>query len=289
MDALLESHTSKLLGEPVVGYWRTLGGASGAETFRVGTESGRSFFVKHATSARAISHLLSEVGVYSVLDGRAFLPRFVCASENPYLLVLEDMSGARWPPPWHRGDVERVLDTIESLRADERAQLLKARGEELNDEIVGRWAGLRAAPSEFLSLRLRSESWLCAASFERIIALDSLSDFRGSIPSHLDLRSDNMCKYQGTWKFIDWSFSGLAHEDADVVLWLPSIVAELGYVPNSLAAYKKNPLLASFAGYLATEAGRPEPPATGGNVRALQRLQLAAALNILDYAWTENI
>ena len=57
--------------------------------------------------------------VYDALEGMPLLPRLLGWDDDGEapLLALEDLSGARWPPPWDRSSVDAVLAALDALHA----------------------------------------------------------------------------------------------------------------------------------------------------------------------------
>src|SRR5215475_858524 len=81
---------------------------------------GERVFAKVAVDEPTAGFLRDEHRVYSAIEAQ-FLPRFVHwddDGERP-ILVLEDLTGAHWPPPWRDRDVDRVRDRLEELHSTE--------------------------------------------------------------------------------------------------------------------------------------------------------------------------
>jgi hypothetical protein len=72
---------------------------------------GRTAFVKQALTPDASAWLRKERTLYEAVDG-SFMPAYLGAYDDgkTTLLVLEDLSGADWPPPWS-ADPEPLLAT----------------------------------------------------------------------------------------------------------------------------------------------------------------------------------
>ena len=64
-------------------------------------------------SLRTAGWLEAERRFYEAVEA-SYLPGFLGACAHP-MLVVEDLSGARWLPPWRPGDVEAVLEALRAL------------------------------------------------------------------------------------------------------------------------------------------------------------------------------
>lgn len=264
---------TEALGGPVRLTLRSGRGHSGARTYRGVLPSGETLFVKLALTDFTRQQLAHEALVYQHLAVEPMV-RYVTYLPDLAVLALEDVEGAYWPPPWQPGHVEEVAAALDELHR----HVLPAGVPvvDVGESLCGRWSLVAADPSPFLSLGLCDEDTL-RRLLPTLIKIDEANDLRGSSVCHLDLRSDNMCRVASGWKFLDWSYATAAAPALDFVLWLPSLIAEVGHVPSALAEYAEHPFMVSFAGYLAAQAGLPEPPGTAGNVREIQRRQLRAA------------
>ena len=235
---------------------------------------GRSVFAKRAISESTAESLRTEHLLYSTVDA-SFMPELVGweDAELP-LLVLEDLSGALWPPPWSSAAVAAVLATLDSV-----ASTGPPRGvERLVDDPPTAWDAVALDPAPFLRLGLCSQAWLehalpalLQATEPRLLEGDSLL--------HFDVRSDNLCVRDGKALLVDWNLARVGQPAFDVAFWLPSLVLERGPSIEEIEAVR--PDVARFAplvaGFFAARAGLP-PPAGAPTVRAFQLAQLEVAL-----------
>ena len=190
------------------------------------------------------------------------------------LLLLEDLSGCGWPPPWDDRRVEQVLDALARLHAIEDGSSLTSLDVE-DPRLPGCWRRVAAEPASFLSLGLATERWLRASAPVLAAAAEGAA-LDGRCPTHLDVRSDNICFRDGRALLVDWNQTVLAHQDVDIACWLPSLHAEDGPAPEEILP-DAGPLAAVISGFFAERAGKPIIP-TAPRVRVVQRQQLGTAL-----------
>ena len=245
-----------------------------------------SAFVKAAVSDNTALWLRAEQKIYETLDGASFLPAFFGAGEtegaaddeNPRpFLLLEDLSGAIWPPPWSPQKVEAVLDALALVRdAAPNAPTDLPRAE---DELEGfaSWHLVAEDPAPFLSLGLCGEKWLNAA-LPVLIAAQNAAPLKGEDLLHLDVRSDNLCfrPQSGRAVLVDWNWACRGNGNLDIAGWLPSLHSESGVLPETV--WKDAGVFAAIlSGYWAFRAGLAPPPAAP-RVRQVQLQQVKSAL-----------
>jgi hypothetical protein len=267
LSRLLRTRVRRL--RPVVGRGYSVAFRAVAEL-----EDGGSVFVKAGTEELTNSLLRVEQRFYRSLEG-PFLPQLVAFDEGePPLLVLEDLSEARWPPPWDESSIDAVLRALAAIAAIPPPAVVHPIGHE-RERFVGGWAEIEREPGPFLSLGLCSHTWL-----ER-----SLPDLRGAAETapidggaliHLDVRSDNLCFTDRGAVLVDWNQACVANPALDVAAWLPSLRLEGGPEPEDLLP-NAGGFAALLAGFFGSRAGLA-PPATAPHVRPLQLAQLRVAL-----------
>lgn len=197
--------------------------------------------------------------------------------ETP-LLLLEDLSGAVWPPPWTSERIATVRATL--------AEVARTPVPGWADELEARerthlsgWLRVEADPVPFLSLGLCDAAWLDRA-LPALIASGASARLSGESLVHLDVRSDNLCFVVEDGieivKLIDWNWCGRGSADLDLAFWLPSVHAEGGPPAWELVDDSRG-LAALISGYFAAGAGLP-PGGAGIRGRQLQLTQLRSAL-----------
>ena len=245
------------------------GGFTPASRRLVTLPDGRRAFAKGATSDLTEGWLLAEHHVYTHLRG-SFMPRLLGWDDSGArpVLLLEDLSAARWPPPWRPGDEARVMRALEELHGAPIAPDLPAAEDEFGDS----WPEVAADPASFLSLGLVSPGWLEA----NLTALEEASrqaPLAGDSVVHLDIRSDNLCFLGDRAVIVDWNWAALGNPVVDAQFWLPSLVLEGGLPPVAL-----EPAYAAWlVGFFAARAGLPAIPDAPG-VRPIQVAQLKVVL-----------
>ena len=267
------AQVSSLVGQPVTGGRAVGGGYTHAERWRLDLADGSAVFAKRATDEATAGWLRAEwriygstrapwlAGVRGWLDG----PRPV--------LLLEDLSGARWPPPWTAGDVERVLAALRSV-ADTPPPSGLARLADSREDLRG-WSAVAEDPAPFLSLGLVDETWLQAA-LPALVAAEQAAELDGDQLCHLDLRSDNLCFAGDRAILVDWNWACIGNPMFDLAFWLPSLWSEGGPAPWTVLP-DAPALAAQVSGFFAARAGLPTIP-HAPRVRHVQRTQLEAAL-----------
>ena len=248
------------------------GGYTLMEHWLVELDDGTRAFAKVAVDEPTAGYVRDEHRVYSQVEER-FLPDFLGwddDGERP-ILVLEDLTGAHWPPPWRDGDVESVFEALDDVHATTPPQGLP--GVTLGD--LHTWREVEEDPAPFLSLGLCSPAWLERALPELLAAAERCT-IAGDAFSHLDTRSDNICFVDGRAILVDWNWAGTANPLIDAAFWMPSLFAEGGPAPME-ALPEAGDLTAVVSGFFAAIAGLP-PPEGAPTVRPLQLLQLKVAL-----------
>jgi hypothetical protein len=236
---------------------------------------GRSVFAKRAVDETTAGWLRQEHRMYEALRREAFVPEVVGWVDGDLpVLVLEDLSGAIWPPPWDRGQIDAVLSVLAALahcRAPEGLPRL-ATGEQPDEG----WHHVLGEPSEFLSLALCDADWLDDAG-PVLCTAAAAAPLAGGGLLHCDVRSDNLCFRSGSALLVDWNFASIGNPQVDVAFWLPSLAAENGPSPDTVMPDCPPELAAYVCGFFASRAGQAELP-HAPLVRQVQRQQLRTAL-----------
>jgi Ser/Thr protein kinase RdoA (MazF antagonist) len=236
---------------------------------------GGSVFAKQAVDELTAKWLRREHRMYEALGDRSFVPAVVgwADGERP-LLVLEDLSGATWPPPWDSALIDAVLTMLGEVAASGRPEGLPrlVDGERADEG----WHQVEADPAAFLSLGLCDARWLEEAA-PVLCRAAAAAPRAGDDLVHGDVRSDNLCFRSGGAVLFDWNFGAVGNAEFDVAFWLPSLAAEGGPPPEVVRADCPAELAAYVSGFFACRAGGPDIP-HAPLVRRVQRQQLETAL-----------
>jgi hypothetical protein len=241
--------------------------------WRVALADGRRAFVKVALDENAEEWLRGEYLVYSAVRA-PFLPELVGWHDGDVtLLAIADLSDAHWPPPWRPGDVDAVRAALDELHATPSPPGLPSMATE-RDWLNG-WELVAEDPRPLLSTGLCSQAWLDEA-LPALLEIGRTCPIEGDAFLHLDVRSDNLCVWEGRAVFVDWNLAHVGYPLLDLVAWLPSLKLEGGPDPWELVSDSRG-LATLLAGFFAARAGLPPEP-TAPTVREFQRLQAEVAL-----------
>jgi hypothetical protein len=254
--------------------WRPVtGGYTAAARYLVSNDQYAAFAKLGATPLSA-RMLRLEAGNYRRISG-SFMPRLLGFDDRhnePPLLVIEDLSAAKWPPPWSPGEVDAVLAQIRAMHASTAAL-------EPFAAVHGHWASgwqvVADDPAPFLALGLVSAQWLQRA-LPVLLEAEAACSTDGDAVTHYDLRSDNICIGPDGAKFVDWSEACLGNPRLDLGAWLPSLHFEGGPPPEAMLPDAPE-IAAWLAGFFAARAGLPIIP-DAPLVRRVQQEQLSTAL-----------
>ena len=249
-------------------------GYSNAHRWLVRCDDGSSVFVKQADDEQTAEWLRCEYAVYSRLDA-SFMPGVLGWSDGELpALVLEDLSGCLWPPPWTAGRVAGIRSALGELAALPPMEGLPR----LADTDHGRsgWLEVARDPAPFLSTGVCSPAWLDRALPALVGATSSAACLEGESMVHRDVRSDNLCFRGDRPIIVDWNLLAVGNPAWDLAFWLPSLHAEGGPPPDRVARLPGD-VVAFVAGFFAARAGLPVIP-VAPRVRDVQLAQLRTAL-----------
>ena len=164
-----------------------------------------------------------------------------------------------------------MLDTIAEMHATPSTI---AHGDLLHGREAG-WPTVAENPAAFLSLNLVTNAWLDAA-LPALVAAEQSCVLTGDALTHLDLRSDNLCRTAAGIKLVDWAESCRSNAAVDLGFFLPSLAYEHGPSPETILPDRPD-IAALVSGFFAARAGLPDIP-NAPFVRRVQREQLSTAL-----------
>jgi hypothetical protein len=261
---------ARIVGKAPVA-WRPVGGGyTPAARWQVDL-GGFSVFVKAATNGLTARMLRSEIRVYDSVAA-PFLPLYYGTDDDGSapLIVIEDLSEARWPPPWDDRLVDAVVETLAQVHGIGAPQGLAP-----PPAAAAGWKTVAEDPRPFLALGIASPEWLeqCLGD---LVSAEAACRAEGGALTHFDVRSDNLCLAAGGLKLVDWAEARAGNPKLDLGFWLPSLACEGGPLPETILPDAPE-VAAWVAGYFAARAGLPEI-ADAPRVRSVQRAQLSTAL-----------
>lgn len=255
--------------------WRPVsGGYSSAIRIIVTYGDGKTVFVKGAANRLTADWLRIEYGIYSRLQA-PFLPVMHAWEDDgssPFL-VLEDLSGAVWQPPWTAARIAQLLDAMHQVAATTPPAFLPGLQEKWS--ALPGWTQVMEEPAPFLRLGLCSADW-SAKNIPVLVSAEADADLAGKDLVHGDIRSDNLCFAGDTVKIVDWNWACRGNGAFDLAAWLPSLHLEGGPLPDSILPGHAQ-LAARVSGYFAAVAGLPAEQASA-KIRAIQLAQLRVAM-----------
>jgi hypothetical protein len=271
----IEERVAQIAGTKVRSL-RPIKGGGYAASFRALAElsDGRTVFVKAGAEEVTSGFVRDEQRLYASLHA-PFMPELVGIDDGePPLLVVEDLSTARWPPPWDEQAIKAVRATLEEIWATPAPEWVEPITNEV-EWLLGGWAEIERDPEPFLSLGVCSAAWL-KGSLPALRAAAESAPIAGDALLHLDVRSDNICIAERGAVLVDWNWVHLGNPDLDLAFWLPSLADEGGPPPDGLLPDGSR-FAAAVAGFFGSRAGLPPPP-TAPHVRAVQLSQVRTAL-----------
>lgn len=271
-SAELRTAVETSIGARAVSWTPRRGGFSSAGLWAIETTGGRSSFVKAATSEDTARFLRAEMEIYVSLEA-PFLPEiraWVDDGHRPFV-VMEDLSGYHWPPPWNRRQIDAVLAVCAEIAATNVPASLNR---EVDDAIRDRyWPKFDALVEADLAPRGWFESIVPA-----LTAAEAGAVIDGESLVHADIRSDNVCIRNDGVKVVDWNWTYIGNPELDVVAWLPSLHLEGGPPPWELVEGDAG-LVARVAGFFLYHSTLPPNPMVRGDLRSFQRSQGIIALD----------
>jgi hypothetical protein len=271
-DIFLE-RVAAVMGSSIASWSAVTGGYSIAERWSVDLSDGRRVFAKLATSDDIARRLRDEHRNMAAIEADFRCEILAWEEGDRPLLVVEDLSHGRWPPPWEPGDVERVLATFD--RVAETPPPSHVPSSDVYRNMFTGWQQMAADPSGFLSMDIGSEDWLarCAPA---LIAAEKSVVLEGNDLVHGDAWSSNICLLDDRVVLVDWNFASYGNREFDRAAWLPALRLEGGPLPEEVAP-GLSPWAAALSGFFAASATLP-PPEGAPTVRGWQKRQARIAI-----------
>lgn len=270
----LASAISRALGDEVTSWRPVSGGFSSAGLWVILTAAGKRHFVKAASNDATAEFLRHEMVAYHHIEA-PFMPEveaFIDDGERPFL-IIEDLSGFHWPPPWSAEHVAAVLEVCDAIAATPPPPGLSDVVERTLSEPY--WLRIATQPEPVRDLGVASAIWFDRA-IPSLIEAERSAVVSGEALVHADIRSDNVC-IGGQVKVVDWNWAFAGNPMLDPVSWLPSLFLEGGPPPWELLSGEVG-LVAKVAGFFLDHATLPRYPDVRADIRDFQRAQGEVAL-----------
>ncbi len=207
LEDSLAVRVEALLGDGLVAAQPARGGYSSAQRWLVRGRGGRTAFAKIGATPVSAMNLRREAAVYERLVLPCMPDVYGWDDGSPPILLLSDLSGNVWPPPWTAEKVDRVLQVIDSVHS---ASALLPQYAEVQDAFEDWWGRLAATPEPFLRLNVVPSEWF-HRNVELLAASARTVSCAGSSVTHYDLRSDNFCFASTHTYLVDWSLACLGN------------------------------------------------------------------------------
>jgi aminoglycoside phosphotransferase (APT) family kinase protein len=228
-------------------------GHTHAEKWLVELADGRSVFVKAATESSARAQVEREAAILDAVAA-AYMPRVhgVSTVEGWTVLVMEDLSGAHWPPPYEdRG--EALLESVEQVAATTPPRGLPRRPE--GRPFGTYWQRIADDPEPVLAHGLFSATWLDKAQ-PILHAAESAAQLAGNGFLHDDVWAGNVCYTERGAILIDWASASIGDHRIDLAYALLSI-RSAGAAPPPVEFADEAAYAALLAGANAFQAAQP--------------------------------
>ena len=216
-------------------------------------DDGRSAFVKSGREASARGQIEREGSIIEAV-GATFMPRVYWsgAQDGWSTLVLEDLSGAQWPPPYLDGG-RALLDAVALVGDLQPPEGVSRRppGRPLGTY----WERIAAAREPVLAHGSFSAAWL-ERCLPELIDAESGARLDGDDFLHDDLWHGNVCYADRGVVLIDWASASIGDRRLDLAYALLSIRA-CGAVPPAVEFEDEAAYAALLAGSNAYNAALP--------------------------------
>jgi Phosphotransferase enzyme family len=228
-------------------------GHTHAEKWRIDLQDGRKVFVKAGRERSARAQIEREAFILETVVA-AYMPRFygAAAVDDWSVLVLEDLSGAVWPPPYPDAGVA-LLETVMQVAATSPPPELRRRPE--GRPFGTYWQRIAADPEPVLAHGLFSAEWLEAA-WPALDSAESLAELAGDDLLHDDVWAGNVCYAQQGALLIDWASATIGDRRIDLAYALLSIRSS-GTNPPPIDFPDEAAYAALLAGANAFQAAQP--------------------------------
>ena len=166
--------------------------------------------MKVGDNEHARLHLRAEIGVFRRLD-EPFMPRLLGWNlGDPPFLVLEDLSGALWPPPYP-AEVGRLIDLVVEISAHQAPRGLRR----FTDPLHPTWPWLADHLEQIAATGQCSVDWLRSA-LPALAGAEARIRLAGDRLVHGDLWFMNICFATRGPVLVDWAFAGAGNSQINL-------------------------------------------------------------------------
>ncbi len=253
-----------------------VGGHSEGRRFLVDLGGDERAFLKVAAGDDAVRGYALERDIYRDLQG-PYHPRLLAFDDDAHALLLEDLSRAHAPPPYHPDHVKALLRALAAIRTARPRSAWGLPQLPGPAEREASWETIGQDPAAFLALGRVDRAWF-DASVARLVDAERRVDLRGHKIVHGDVYGDNTRVVGRRGVFLDWGEAAIGNAQVDLAaLWWD---IQLSDGPHELVRIEDPggwaALLSGTMAYAATL------PAEGraARMRERQRRELAWALRL---------
>jgi aminoglycoside phosphotransferase (APT) family kinase protein len=228
-------------------------------------------FVKAGSEPSAHEQVVREAHVLEALGDVPFAPHVHGFEQEDgwAVLVLEDLGGGRWPPPFPDGGAA-LFSTLEAIARTPPPPFLPRREPQRTDGTY--WSRLAEDPGRLVALGLVPHAW-----FEPLDEAESHAHLHGAELVHGDLWEGNTCYMPRGVVLVDWADASVGDARVERAFGVVSVLAA-----NATPAAPDFPDAAAYAALVAGANGWSlvHPPDVPGvdRLTEVHRRQFLAAL-----------
>ena len=207
-------------GSRPTSWQHVVAGHTHAEKWLIDLDDRRKGFVKAGMDGSARTQIEREAFILETVAA-TYMPRFYGAAtvDDWSVLILEDLSGAAWPPPYPDAGAA-LLETVMQVAATQPPQGLRRRPD--GRPLGTYWQRIAADPEPVLAHGLFPADWLESA-WPVLDAAESLAQLAGDDLLHDDVWSGNVCYMGRGALLIDWASATVGDHRIDLAYALLSI------------------------------------------------------------------
>jgi aminoglycoside phosphotransferase (APT) family kinase protein len=255
LPAEVEAAIARATGRAPTSSQHVVAGYTHAEKWRVGLGDATAF-VKASADAVAREQIEREAAVIEAIAA-PYMPRSYGSArvDEWAVLVLEDLSGAQWPPPYP-DEGRGLLETVAQVAATPAPANLSRRPERRPHGTY--WQRIAADPEPVLANGSFSAAWLERA-LPLLEAAESRAQLAGDELVHDDVWAGNVCHTSRGALLIDWAGAHIGDSRIDLAYAVLSI-RSAGSPPPQIDFPDEAAYASLLAGANAYQAAQPVNP-----------------------------